>query len=61
MVESILISLDRPLQRIAGERRRHGQAVADARFDFRALFIIVPGDQLHGWQLIAGIVESIDL
>jgi hypothetical protein len=61
VVESILIALDGPLQRIAGKGGRHGQAIADARFHFRALFIIIPGHKLHGWQLLSGIVESIDL
>ena len=57
----ILVALDAPAQRVAGGRRCNGQTVVNAGFDLGSFFVVVPGHQLKSGQLLARVVELVDL
>lgn len=60
MVNCAAISIDCPLQRIARCRRRNREAVVDAGLDLRRFFVIIPGHELQGGQLVPCVVETVD-
>jgi len=61
VVDGVFISGDGPLQAVPLQTRRNRKAIIDAGFDFRPLFIIVPGDKLDCIELVARVVVAVRL
>lgn len=61
MVDCVFVACNFPLKRFSGHGSRHGEAIADARFNFSGFFVVVPRDQLQRGQLLSGVVEAVDL
>lgn len=59
MIDSVFVSFDAPLQRVAGYRCGDAEAIADARLNLGSFFVVVPGDQLHGLELLPGVVQTV--
>ncbi len=52
MMKRVLLARNTPLQLISGDGSGNGYAVVHPGFNFGPLFIVVPGDQLKGVELI---------
>jgi hypothetical protein len=61
VIDRVLVSGDAPPHDGSGKVGRYGDAVIDTRLDLSALFVVVPGDELDGIELLAGVVEVVDL
>lgn len=59
MVDGIFVSVNTPLQSIAGNRFRYRQAVVYSGFKLRSFFVIVPCHQLQVRQLMPRIVHAV--
>jgi hypothetical protein len=60
MVDSLVVAGNFPLQRVGRECGRDRHAIVDPRLNLRPFFVVIPGDQLHGLQLIGRVECAVD-
>lgn len=59
MVHGALVALKSPAEGISRDGSGYRKAIINPGFDFRCLFIVIPGDELEGLQLSSGVVEAV--
>ena len=59
MIDRIFVSFDAPLERVARRGGRDAETVADTRLNLCSFFVVIPCDQLHGLELLPGVVETV--
>src|SRR3989442_3916339 len=52
LIESVLITTHRPLQRVPGEARPQGNANVNSCLHFRSISLVVPGGKLQGVSML---------